>query len=88
MELENQGGPGTAMDHWEKRLLGVSWFVCEWTLMQIDLVVVYFTPFVCECTLIKNRLYLTLIMCQCTLIYTDRLCCYLPYTVFTFRMRR
>ena len=24
VELENQGGPGTAMDHWEKRILGVS----------------------------------------------------------------
>ena len=24
VELENQGGAGTAMDHWEKRILGVS----------------------------------------------------------------
>ena len=24
VELENQGGPGTAMDHWEQRILGVS----------------------------------------------------------------
>ena len=24
VELENQGGQGTAMDHWEKRILGVS----------------------------------------------------------------
>lgn len=28
VELEDQGGLGTAMDHWEKRLLGVSLFVC------------------------------------------------------------
>lgn len=27
VELENQGGPGTMMDHWEKRLLGVSGLV-------------------------------------------------------------
>ena len=24
VELENQGGSGTAMDHWEHRILGVS----------------------------------------------------------------
>ena len=24
VELENQGGRGTAMDHWEQRILGVS----------------------------------------------------------------
>ena len=24
VELENQGGSGTAMDHWEQRILGVS----------------------------------------------------------------
>ena len=25
VELENQGGEGTALQHWEKRMLGVSW---------------------------------------------------------------
>ena len=35
VELENQGGPGTAMDHWEKRVLGVSKCVCVCVCIQM-----------------------------------------------------
>ena len=49
VELENQGGEGTALQHWEKRMLGVSWgegyMYCIYSLYNIR-------HMLCTCTCI------------------------------------
>ena len=41
VEVENQGGPGTAMSHWERRLLGVIYFATHSYLSGIIWSMVY-----------------------------------------------